>query len=80
MRANPLYAECIQRAALLLGGYRELGARVCVAPRLLERWGRGQGVAPERVFLKVVDILLEENVRSMQPPGAKDGPAIPTRS
>jgi len=66
--SNPLYAECIQRAALLLGGYRALGARVGVAPRLLKHWASGKAAAPETVFLKVVDVLLDESLRVTPPP------------
>jgi len=37
-----------------------LGSCLRVPPQLLERWAHGEGVAPPVVFLKVVDILLEE--------------------
>jgi hypothetical protein len=57
---NPLYAACIQRAARQVGGYDVLGSCLRVPPQLLERWAHGEGVAPPVVFLKVVDILLEE--------------------
>ena len=80
MPANPLYAECIQRAAGLLGGYRALGLRIGVTPRLLERWGSGEGAAPESVFLKVVDILLEQSIRPIGPPRDRsEPPTIPRR-
>jgi hypothetical protein len=80
MQSNPLYAECILRAAIRLGGYRALGARIGVPPRLLERWGDGRGAVPETVFLKVVDVLLEQNVRPIPPLGDADGRPFPIDS
>jgi len=57
--SNALYAACIQRAAVVLGGYEALGERLGIAPRLLERWAKGAGIADETIFLKIVDIVLE---------------------
>jgi hypothetical protein len=62
---DPLFAECIRRAARLLGGYAALGARLGRSPQVLERWARGEGDAGEMVFLQIVDILLEERLRAV---------------
>jgi len=62
MPPNPLYAECIQRAAALLGGCAALAARLGVPQRLVERWLDGRCAVPEGAFLRAVDILLEKNV------------------
>lgn len=76
MLRNPLYAECIRRAAQVLGGYAALGARLGRSPQVLERWARGEGDAGEMVFLQVVDILVEESIRAVPPqPGNAPGPA-----
>ena len=75
MLRNPLYAECIQRAARVLGGYAALGARLGRSPKALERWARGEGDGGEMVFLQIVDILLEESSRAVPPqPGDPIGP------
>jgi hypothetical protein len=74
MLRDPLYAECIRRAAELLGGYAALGARLGRSPQVLERWARGEGDAGEMVFLQVVDILLEQRV-STGSPQPDDSPA-----
>jgi hypothetical protein len=72
---DPLYAECIWRAAQLLGGYAALGKRLGCSPQVLERWARGEGDAGEMVFLQVVDILLEESKRAVPPqPGDSASP------
>jgi len=61
---DPLYAECLRRAAEMLGGYVPLGKRLGRSPKVLERWARGEGDAGEMVFLQVVDILVEQTVRA----------------
>ena len=60
MAFNALYAACIRRAARRLGGYDALAARVGVSATLLERCARREAWASESVFLRIVDILLEE--------------------
>jgi hypothetical protein len=76
MLRDPLYAECIRRAAQLLGGYAALGARLGRSPQVLERWARGEGDAGEMVFLQVVDILMDESMRAVLPqPGDSTSPA-----
>jgi hypothetical protein len=75
MLRDPLYAECIRRAAQLLGGYAALGARLGRSPQVLERWARGEGDAGEAVFLRIVDILLDESIRAVPPqPGDSTSP------
>jgi hypothetical protein len=70
MAFNALYAACIRRAAQRLGGYDALAARLKVPAALLERWASSGTVNPA-VFLKIVDILLEETPPppSNPPPG-----------
>ena len=61
MSARPVHAECIRRAALLVGGYAALAERVGASPRMLEWWARGgAGEVPDAVFLAAVDVLLGE--------------------
>ena len=75
MLRDPLYAECIRRAARLLGGYAALGARLGHSPQVLERWARGEGDAGKMVFLQIVDILLDESMRVVPPqPGDPTSP------
>ena len=67
MLRNPLYPECIRRAAELLGGYAALGKRLGRSPKVLERWARGEGDVGDAVFLQIVDILLDQNIRAVPP-------------
>jgi hypothetical protein len=78
MPPNPLYAACIRRAALLLGGYDALGARLGLSPQVLERWAAGNGWMSESVFLRVVDILSEERLGDTPAP-AQGGDTLETR-
>lgn len=72
MAINPLYAECVRRSAALVGGYAALGARLGVPKALVERWAAGRSALPERVFLRVVDILLENGAAPKPPAGTHD--------
>lgn len=78
MLRNPLYAECIRRAAEVLGGYAALGARLGRSPKILERWARGEGDAGEMIFLQIVDILAAESIRAA--PARLGEPASPARN
>lgn len=62
LRPNPLYAACVSRAAALKGGFEELGAALGVRPARLQRWAEGVGAPPDAVFLKIVDLLLDDGV------------------
>jgi hypothetical protein len=68
MPRNPLYAACVRRAALLLGGYEALSARLGIPAQVLERWAAGSGWMSESVFLRIVDILLKEQPQGSAPP------------
>jgi hypothetical protein len=64
MLPNPLYAECVTRAAELLGGLDRLARELYLTPRVLVRWIDGRSNPPTGIFLRLVDILLDENVPS----------------
>ena len=78
MRPSPLYAACIRRAVDLQGGYDALSERLGVPQRILRRWARGEGVAAESVFLRIVDILDEDAVLR-SPASTREIPAGPRR-
>ena len=62
-----VYSRALLRAAELLGGRDKL-ARVLQLPKdELDRWIRGDANPPREVFLRVVDIILDET-------GAADDP------
>ena len=60
--SNTLYAACIQRAAAMLGGFDALGEKLAISPRMLERWANGKGLVDEAIFLRIVDIVVDNQV------------------
>jgi hypothetical protein len=62
MSANPVYALCIQRAAERLGGFDELSLQVGISARLLQFWANGGGWPPDHVFLRIVDLVLTDDL------------------
>jgi hypothetical protein len=81
-RPNPLYAACVSRAAALVGGFDQLGAQLGVKPARLRKWAEGVGEPPQAVFLRIVDLLLDDGIgqslvsasvpsRKPQPPKSK---------
>lgn len=58
------YRAALAHAAGLLGGARELSDRLQVPMSDLTRWLAGQGKPSISVFLRVVDILIEEGQKS----------------
>ncbi len=71
MKPNPLYGACVRRAAQLLGGFEQLGARLGIDPRILQQWGQGIGAPGEYLFLKIVDIVLDDARRRGAAPGSQ---------
>jgi hypothetical protein len=62
LRPNPLYAACVLRAAALKGGFEQLGAELGLKPARVQRWAEGIGSPPDAIFLKIVDLLLDDGV------------------
>lgn len=60
IRQEDTYRAAVVRAATLVGGVRELSNRIQVSMPDLTRWLEGKGTPPIGVFLRIVDIFLEE--------------------
>ena len=75
---NPLYAQCVTRAARLLGGLDSLARELYLAPRVLERWVDGRSKPPTAVFLRIVDILLGDDVPTTCAKRRTNGKASPS--
>ena len=62
-----LKARLLRRACDIAGGRERLATRLDVEVHALEFWMSGRATPPERVFLGVVDIVLEDDIaRSKQ--------------
>ena len=57
-----LKARLLRRACEIAGGRERLATRLGVEVHALEFWMSGRATPPERVFLSVVDIVLEDDI------------------
>ena len=60
MDPEDTYRQALVRAAELIGGARPLSDRLQVPMPELTRWLAGDGKPSIGIFLKVIDVLLEE--------------------
>lgn len=64
--AQTVHTRALQRAAELLGGIDALRVYLGVTPIQLGIWMRGGVAPPGDVFLQVVDLLLEHDVKALR--------------
>ena len=64
--SNTVYVRALQRAAQSLGGVEPLRAHLQVSMSLLAGWLHGEAPPPDAVFLKVVDLLAEEELTAIR--------------
>jgi hypothetical protein len=77
---NPIHERALLRAAGILGGIDSLAERLQVHPAVLTMWLRGTASLPPDVFLKVVDILLERDIKAIVSPTPSPPPKGPKSS
>ena len=75
-----LFVVALRRAAEILGGTEALQKYLQVPGSELHRWLAGESVPPKGIFLRVVDVLLEEQeLRAAEeddaPPDARSTPS-----
>lgn len=63
--ARGVHAKALQRAAAIVGGDEALRAALQAEPAAFERWKRGEEDMPQEVFLRIVDIIVDTEVRSL---------------
>jgi hypothetical protein len=68
-----VYSRTFQKAAELCGGRRKLARQLRVPVADLEKWIAGGDTPPINVFLKAIDLVLDET----SPPGAESEPGDP---
>jgi hypothetical protein len=74
--AISVYSRALEKAAELVGGRREL-ARVLQVPQAdIEKWIADDAKPPREIFLRVVDIILDETSApgddTAEPPPGRD--------
>lgn len=60
MASSPVMRRTLQKAAELVGGNRPLARRLRVPLGELEKWISGGGEPPMAIFLRAVDLVLDE--------------------
>ena len=74
-----IHSRALQRAAELLGGIQELCAYLQVPAGELERWIENTDVPPSGIFLRVVDLIVEESAgREAAEDASPPAPSAPT--
>ena len=69
-----VHSRAVLRAAELLGG-REKLARILRVPKAeIDKWISGEAKPPREVFLRVVDLILDETSPASGPDDAQDPP------
>ena len=66
--AKEVHARALKRAAVIRGGEDLLRQELNAQPDLFERWKQGAEEMPPDVFLRIVDIIVEKEVRSLTSP------------
>ena len=73
-----IHSRALQRAAELLGGMQELCAYLQVPAGELQRWIANADAPPAGIFLRVVDLIVEESARHEAEAGARaQAPSAP---
>ena len=57
-----LKTRLFTRACDIVGGRERLATRLDVEPHALEFWLAGRATPPDRVFMAVVDLILEDDI------------------
>jgi hypothetical protein len=64
--SKTVYVRALRRAAQSLGGVEALRAHLQVSMSQLAGWLHGEAPPPETVFLKVVDLLADEELTAIK--------------
>lgn len=61
MAAATVYSRALRKAAELLGGREKLAKVLQVPAAEIDKWTADQGKPPREVFLRIVDLILDES-------------------
>ena len=76
--AATVYSRALQKATELAGGRDKLAKILQVQRAELDKWIADQGKPPREIFLRIVDLILEESTPSgeagdaAEPPPSRD--------
>lgn len=61
MAAASVYSRALKKAAELLGGREQLAQVLQIPAEQIDKWIADQGKPPREVFLRIVDLILDES-------------------
>lgn len=75
--AASVYSRALQKAVELLGGREQLSRVLQVPKSTIDQWMAGEGKPPREIFLRVVDLILDESASGagtepQDPPPSRD--------
>lgn len=73
MAAASVYSRALKKAAELLGGREQLARVLQVPAAEIDKWIADEGKPPRDVFLRIVDLILDES-RSGEGPDSEEPP------
>jgi DNA-binding transcriptional regulator YiaG len=80
-RADPLavsvQSRALRKAAELTGGQKKLAERLGVSVAEIEKWTAGKAATPREIFLRVVDLIIDE-ITPAEGSGSSDPDGPPT--
>jgi hypothetical protein len=82
MAAASVYSRALRKAAELLGGREKLAKVLHVPAAEIDKWIADQGKPPREIFLRIVDLILDESGSgsdegSQDPPPSRDAAGAP---
>ena len=75
MKPASVYSRAVRKAAEMLGGRAELARTLQVPLAEVEKWILGDRKPPRDLFLRVVDLIIEDSAgsdASGEPPAGRD--------
>ena len=78
MDSEQAYRLTLARAAQYVGGAHALCARLGVPMREMAQWLEGKSKPPMYIFMKVIDIVLDEAQKPVFYPSTEAKPSKPT--
>jgi len=63
---NSVYARALTRAAEILGSVEALSAHLGTSQAQVVLWMNGHQAPPQHIFLRVVDVLCDNNLTEMR--------------
>lgn len=65
--ASSVYSRAVRKAAELLGGRDALARQLQVGRADIDKWIADQAKPPREVFLRVVDVIIDDNGPASEP-------------